>query len=322
MKYYSFAKLLGTYMPEKKATIGNCTILKSYDQYYLEDDRPAIPTRSKSFEFHSLEKGVKNYIFYPQQIISVRTFESEYLITTEIDMHSEYDALKIASERFSDVASALSLVAKNRVINTPNKKRIKRGDEIYDLEIIGIFIKKRKRLIRLKLPSPLVNGRNFFPKQFPKNFLAQAKKYLQFQDSVFQKGLVYFQRATAMKHSGVFNQLEIILNFVKCIELICWQVGESDRFGLSKTKFKELKTKKAIELGGKRIGVTQKAIQIAKNSWDTRNKGDVAHKDLYFNPYSRRSSNALINFDILESNASEFLRKYHKYRITNPVFNI
>ncbi len=56
MKYYIFAKFLGTYMPEKKATIGNCTILKSYDQYYLEDDRPAIPTRSKSFEFHQISK--------------------------------------------------------------------------------------------------------------------------------------------------------------------------------------------------------------------------------------------------------------------------
>ena len=190
MKYTIFAKFLGTYMPEKKAKIGSCIILKSYDQYHLEDDRPAIPTRSKSSEFHSLEKGVKNYIYYPQQIISVRTFESEYLITTEVDMQSEYDALKIANERFSDVASALSLIAKNKVINTPNKKRIKRGDEIYDFEIIGIFIKKDKHLIRLKLPSPLINGRNFFPKQFPKNFLTKAKKYLKFQDPVFQKGLV------------------------------------------------------------------------------------------------------------------------------------
>jgi len=260
-----------------------------------------------------LEKGVRNFISFPQQIISTRTFESEYLITTEVEMHGEYDALRIASERFSDVATTLSLVAKNKVINTANKKRIKRGDETYDFEILGIFIKKGKRLIRLKLPPPLISSRNFFPKPFPKNFLGRAKKYLQLQDSVFQKGLIYFQRATAMKHSGTFNHLEIVLNFVKCIELISSQVATV------KKKQKDLGMKKLIEVSGKEIGVVLKAIKGAKESWDARNKGDIAHEDLYFNPYSRRSSNAIINIDILESNTSEFLRKYHKYKANNSL---
>ena len=318
MQYRIIAKFLGTYLPEKKTKIGDCTIYKSHDQFYLDDDRPVIPVRSKGLEFHGLEKSVKNYIYYPQELISLRTFESEYLISTEVKMRSEYDALKIAGERFSDVASVLSLVAKNKVIIWPNKKRIKRGDEVYDFEIIGIFLKKGKQLVRLKLPAPLVNGRNFFPKPLPKGFLSKAKKYHDLRDGVYQKGLVYFQRATAMRYSGIFNQLEIILNFVKCIELICWQVGKSDRFSLSKKKFKELGTKKAIELAGKRIGVSQKAMKIAKDSWDARNKGDIAHQDLYFNPYSRKSTNTLINFDILEETASTFLRKYHDFIIKNP----
>ncbi len=116
-----------------------------------------------------------------------------------------------------------------------------------------------------------------------------------------------------MKYSGVFNELEIILNFIKCIELICWHVGEDDRFGLSKKKFKDLPTKKVVELAGKKIKVTNKTIKSAKELWDARNKGDIAHKNLYFNPYSRRSTNALINFLDLESNAAEFLRKYYEY---------
>lgn len=303
-------------MPTKKVWLGECTILKSYDQYRLDDDRPIIPVRSKGDEFHSLEHGVKNYIYYPQDFISVRTFESEYLITTEVETYNEYDALKTAAEKFSDVSSSLSLVAKNKTVRL-GKRRIKRGDEFYDFEIIGIFIKKNKQLVRLKLPGPLVSGRNLFPKQFPKGFLLKAKKYLSFNDPIFTKGLIYFQRATAMKYSGVFNELEIILNFVKCIELICWHVGEDDHFGLSKKKFKDLSTKKVIELTGKKIKVTSKTIKSAKKLWDARNKGDIAHKNLYFNSYSRRSTNALINYHDLESNAAEFLRKYYEYRMKN-----
>jgi hypothetical protein len=120
-----------------------------------------------------------------------------------------------------------------------------------------------------------------------------------------------------MKYSGVFNELEIILNFIKCIELICWYVGEDDRFGLSKKKFKDLPTKKVLELAGKKIKVTNKTIKSVEKLWDARNKGDIAHKNLYFNPYSRRSINAFINFSDLESNAAEFLRKYYEYRKNN-----
>lgn len=321
MKYYIYAKILGSYMPEKRARIGECTILKSYNQYHWDDDRPVIPIRSKDSEFHCLGQGVKNYIYYPQELISVRTFESEYLITTEVKTHSEYDALKTAVERFTDVSSSLSLVARNKTVKL-YKRRIKRGDEFYDFEIIGIFIKKNKQLMRLKLPDPPANGRNFFPKQFPKGFLSQAKKHLSFHDPIFKKGLIYFQRATAMRYSGVFNELEIILNFIKCTELICWHVGEDDRFGLSKKKFKDLPTKKVIEFAGKKIRATNKTIKSAKRFWDIRSKGDVAHKDLYFNPYSRRSTNALINYHELESSVAEFLRKYYEYRKGNSQFYI
>lgn len=115
----------------------------------------------------------------------------------------------------------------------------------------------------------------------------------------------------------MFNDLEIILNFVKCIELISWHVGEDDHFRLSKKKFKDLPTKKVIELAGKKLKVTAKTIKAAKNMWDARNRGDIAHKDLYFNPYSRRSTNAMINYHDLESGVAEYLRKYYEYRKNN-----
>ena len=324
MKYVVYAKLLGTYMPEKRASVGDCIIEKSYIQYEIDDDRPEIPVRSKSGEFHCLGQGVRNFISYPQEFIGVRTFESEYIITTEVEVYSAQDAVKKATDRFDDVTAALSLVAKNRMVKL-NTKRIKRGDEIYIFEIIGVFFKKNKHLIRLKLPKPAINGKNFFPKIFPRGFLSQSKKYLLFRDPVFKKGLIYFQRATDMTYSGLFSELEIILNFVKCIELISWYVGKDDHFGLNKKGFENLfskNNKKAIQLAGKKIGATAKMIKNAQKAWDVRNRGDIAHKDLHFNPYSRKSTNAFVNFFDLESSVGEFLVKYWKYRQKNPVYNI
>ncbi|MDD5696738.1 MAG: hypothetical protein PHO90_02060 [Candidatus Pacebacteria bacterium] len=307
-------------MPKKKAKINECIILKSHDQYSIDDDRPIIPIRSKIDEFHILGHGVKNYIQFPQELISVRTFESEYIIKTEINTYNEYEALRIANERFSDVATSFSLVAKNKTVKIKNK-RIKRDNEIYDFEIIGIFLKKNKELIRLKLPKPLISGRNFEPKEFPVGFLSQTKKYVLCRDAVFKKGLVYFQRATAMRHSGVFSDLEIILNFVKCIELICYHVGkELNRFGLTQKAYKKLATKKIIEYAGVKIGVTKRSINSTKRMWDIRSKADIAHQNLYFNPYSPKSTNAIINFNIIESNTAEFLRKYYKHREKNPCY--
>lgn len=315
MKYIVYAKFLGAYMPENKATINNCVILKNPNQYYLylDDDRPIIPVGSKNDEFHCIRQGIKNYIYYSQNLISTRTFESEYLITTEVESYDESNALKIAHERFSTTAIIFSLVAKNKTIKLGNK-RIKRKEEFYYFEIIGILIRREKQLIRVKLPKPSVGGHNFFPRKLPKDFLFKAKNYLKFNDQVFLKGLIYFQRATAMKESGVFSELEIILNFIKCIELICTSIGKDDYFGLSKKQFEKLYTKNIIVLAGKKIKIKNSIIKDAQNFWDIRNKRDIAHQDQYYNPYNLKSTNAMVNYWDLEATATEFLVKYYKYR--------
>jgi len=314
MKYVVIAKFLGSYLPNIQTSIGSCVIKKSYRGYDIDDDRPILPVRSKDSEYHCLEGGVRNYIYYPQKIISSRTFESEYLISTEIkDSNNYYDILRKATDLFTDVSIALSLVAKNKT-RSVGKKRIKKGDETYDFEIVGLFLKKNKELIRLKLPRPLVNGRNFFPEPFPKNFLSQAKKYLECKDYIFNKGLIYFQRSTTMRYSGVFNDLDVILNCVKCIELICIQVGKRENcFGLSKKQYEKLGTKEIINKAGNLLGVANENIKIAQEVWDLRNNNDVAHQSLHFNPYNRESTDVLCNLQRLEECVSVFLIKYYKY---------
>ncbi|MDD3191027.1 MAG: hypothetical protein PHI66_05065 [Candidatus Pacebacteria bacterium] len=313
MKYTILAKFIGSYMPENKIKIGECIIFKSYKQYDLEDNRTVVPIRSKSSEFHCLEKGVRNYIHYPQRMISTRTFESEYLIRTEVDSYSLWQALEEATNRFNDVSMALSLVAKNVVVKV-GAKRIKKARESYDFEISGAFIDEDKEKIRVKLPEPGINVVNFFPRKYPRGFVSKAKDYLSYNDPIFKKGMIYLQRASVMKYSGVFNELDIIINQVKLIEMVAKEIGEKEnRFGLNKKEYKKLGTKGVIEKAGSKIKIKRETIEKTRDMWDFRNKGDIAHQNLYYNFYSKNSSNFLINYDVLEKIACEFLTKYYEY---------
>ncbi len=317
IEYHVYAKFLGTYMPEKSVKIGDCIISK--ECIFFDDDRMTIPVRDKSSEFHLLKKGLQNFIVYPQEPVSVRTFESEYIIKTKIVSQSEYFAVREAKDIFFDISTALSIVAKNKEVQIRDRKR-KVDYETYDFEIVAIFVEKNNKLIRLKLPDVGVCCRNFFPKNFPQNFIEQANKYLEFEDSIFKKGLVYFQRATTMHHSGVFDELDIMLNFVKCIELICDTISTETKCNLtSNREFEKQKKKDGMkwiyQCVGEEIGVDQKFIDSIIEAWRNRNNNDVAHGHEYYNPVNKLSNIlALVNYEILEACTAEFLRKYYEYK--------
>lgn len=313
MKYFVYAKILGSYLPENKIKIGECTIKKNLFQ--SDDDRPTIPLRSKDLEFFNISKGIKNYIVHSQDLISTRTFESEYVIFTSVDTYNEYEALRISHERFKDVINILSLVAKNKLVKL-GEKRIRREDETYDFEIYALYIKVKRQLVRLKLPPYLTSIMSFFPRPFPRKFISKAKKYLSFNDAIFRKGLIYYQRATAMGILGTFSELEIILNCVKCIELICYYIAK-DELKLNDKKQKEMGEKEIIKKAGKILRVRTNIIKYAQELWETRCKDDVAHKVLHYNPYSKQSTNALISYSNAEAMAAEFLAKYYEYKIKN-----
>ena len=321
MKYQIYAKILGNFFSDKSIRIGACTIKKDYIQLSLDDDRPNIPVTDKNLEHHILGQTVRNYIFYPQSPISVRTFESEHIITTEINSRSDYDAMKIAYDRFTDVTNSLSLSMKSTV-RTLGKKRYRSIDDNYDFEIFALFRKQGKDLIRLKMPKPLINGHNYFPKTPPKNFITRARKYLNFKDPIFVKGLMYLNRANSMNDSGNFNGTDKALNLIKCIELVSRWVDKDNRFGLSKTDYDNLRAKEVFKLAGKLIKVTSKNITKAQKAWDLRNKGDLAHQHPGFNPYDKSSTHpvsGLVYYPDLESAASEYLIKYFQYRLKHPI---
>jgi hypothetical protein len=313
MKFYIYAKILGPYLPtDNKIKVGDCIIEKQKHAYFLEpEDRVDIPVKDEGMFEHNRQHGVNNFIQYPQKPVSSRNFQSEYSLSTEVNTNNLFNALQTATRKFDYLTANLSLVLKTKVKKVGNK-RIPREDEHYDYEIVATYIKTKGQFIRIKIPRPLVNGHNYFPTPVPKGFIAKTKKFMNNQDSVFYKGLMYIQEATKMKDTGSYNSLLRILCLIKCIELISKSLNISlKKWNIKKTKKIEITTKELFELAGKKIHVTSKSIKYAQKAWDARNKGDIAHASEY-------NQFAFINHSTLDTVANEYLLKYKKYLDENP----
>ncbi len=310
-KYIIYAKILGNFLPENIFIIGNCTIKKDLNATDTELDIPEIPVRMKSTEFHILEKGVRNFVIQPRNPISVRNFNSDYIITTEVSESNIYHALSEANDRFLDAVSALTLAIKNTTYRV-GKKRFRRSDQIYDFEIVSVYIRNGRKLERVKLPAPLSGGHNYFPKPPSAKFSAVARKYYNYQEPIFRKAMIYLQRSLMMRKYGLFGSIDVSLNLIKAIELIARNIDKTNHFGLNKSEYKNLKTKELFVLAGKLLKVRQKSITNAKKAWDERNKKDISHQTENYNPY-HRSSGDLIDWISLEESTADYLIKYYEY---------
>ena len=306
MKYFICAKIVGTFLPAKAVRIHDCKISKGYSSDHTPYDTPIIPVKDVGLSQHSISHGVLNFIHYPQRPLSVRTFESEYTISTEIDAHDVRRAQEEAILKFEEVIATLSFALKTTVRNT-GVKRLRRDDEHYDFEIVAAYIKQKKQFVRVKLPQPSTNGHNFFPKAPPKGFIAKTKKILDSHDSTFWKALLYLHKVDKLQDTGNFDELRVTLNFVKCIELI----SKSVILSRTNAQKKPLYMKERILLAGKKLGVTKKNILNAQQAWDARNDADIAHAKAH-------SWGAWPNFSQNQSASNEFLLKYYKYITKNP----
>lgn len=314
MKYYIYAKILGDFLPYgKPVKLNNCKIEKD-ETFFLLRDIPQIPVINPASIYHVVKQGVNGFIQYPQEPISVRYFESDYLISTVIDNEDNlYHVLQAAEERFTQTVATLSLILKSTVKKVPGRRLPRHG--YYDFETIGIFIKKRNglrgRLIRIKMPEPLISHHNFFPEPLSKSFLRKVRKTLSVKDSVFQKGLEYIIKASRMRYSGNSSNLEVVLNFVKCIELISASVDIPKIRDKKTKKLRNPYTKELFELAGRKLRVKQKNWKFAKQAWDARNVGDVAHQSLW------DWRDFPLSYASLDEAANDYLLKYLKW-VTKP----
>jgi len=306
MKYYIYAKILGTFLPTKSLTINDCKIKKGYPNEHKPYDRPEIPVRDDGMMHHTLSHGVTSFIYYPQKPLGLRTFESDYTLTTTINAYDISRAVESAKSKFEEVVAVLSLNLKTTVRKI-GSKRVKRDDENYDFEIVAAYIKHKKSYTRVKLPEPLVNGHNFFPVTPPKGFTNKAKKILDCKDPIFWKALLYIHKNTKLRDSGYFDELMVTLNFVKCIELITKTVITAEK----NAKGKNMYMKERMELAGKLLGVSKQKVKYAQEAWDVRNDSDIAHA-------KGHRSGKFPNFFYNQAAANEFLIKYYNYVITNP----
>lgn len=309
MRYIIQAKIVGEFMPAKSLKIGECCISKTFDFLHQPDDMPTIPVRMKDSEFHVLERGVRNFVHYPQRSIRVRAIESEYGIETTVDAASLYGAIEEANERFADVTGVLSLSVRSTVKAVGNRRIKRRGyGKYYDFEIVAAYLTAKGNRVRVKLPEPPLASSNFFPESPSKAFVARARKYLACQSGAFPKSMVYFRQASKERYSGNANAIETLLSFVKCIELIAKAIPVEQVIGAKSKKPRKLYTGKRIELIGKKLKVTKKYIGWAKQAWKDRSEQDLAHANSNHQP--RWLS---INYDQLDAAASEYLIRYWQY---------
>ncbi len=312
MKYLVYAKILGSFLPTKRKKIEDCVIEKHLNPYFLTNsNKPEIPIMDSEMYYFNIENKQRNFIQYPQKPVSTRNFQSEYSIKTEVETHTPSQAVEEAEKRFHRVIDCLSLAIKTTIRNI-NGKRFRRNDEHYDFEISNIYVKTKGQLLEMRLPRPLINGHNVCPKDFPKNFVAKTKKFLNNRDYVFFKALSYVSKSVRMKDTGNYDQLLWLLNLVKCIELISHSLNiKSTKINPKTNKKVDLTTKELFELAGKKLGVTKESIKYSKKAWDERNKSDVAHANENYTFIS-------INYSKVEGAANEFLIKYHTYLQLNP----
>ena len=99
MKYHIVAKVLGPYLP-KRLLINNCKIVKK--SFGDDLDYPNLPLRNIEIENWLIGRGTLNFIQYPQKPISLRYFQSEYLLTVDIKGYNPRFAVEKAIKKIEE----------------------------------------------------------------------------------------------------------------------------------------------------------------------------------------------------------------------------
>jgi len=273
MKYYILAKIVGPYLP-KKFTIGNIKIEESFFDEF--PDYPVLPIRDISSENHLIKKGVNYRIGFTREKINLRSFSSNYLLTVPIKEKDPRRAKKEAIIRIEQIIEALNIASFSKDRIRDGTILEKRANDFYHYEFLGIYMKQCGTLYRIKLPL-LASGVNFFPEDMEKEIKDEAKNILKCNDPIFIKLSKYLKRAKEFSYEH-FSEIEVFLNSIKCMELICNKFCPKGtkklRKNSKKTKmtFKE-RLKKTVKL----LNIDKKYQLNAEKAWDSRGKADFAH---------------------------------------------
>lgn len=287
MKYHILAKIVGLYLPDEYV-IGDISLKKEI--WTDLPNYPNLPIRNLSSDEHLISKGVECRIHYPQDKINLRSFSSSHLIRVIIEDRSLYWAKNRAIARIDHFVDALNLAlfSKERI---RGDKIIDRGiNDLYQYEVVGVYIETENGLQKLAPQFP-VSGMNVFPEVMEDDFKDVAKDILRCNNEVVMKALKYLKRAREFSFEH-FSEMEVLLNSVKCIELICMD------FYPDGAKGKKL-TKKGKEYEGKMsfrdrldgtldkpgivslLGIDTKYRDFADSAWKNRSGYDYAHATVH-----------------------------------------
>lgn len=288
MKYHILAKIVGPYLPDEYI-IGDISLKKEI--WRDLPDYPNLPVRDLSSDEHLISKGVECRIHYLKDKINLRSFSSSHLTRVVIEEKSLYRAKSKAIARldhFTDVLN-LALFSKEKMLGD---KVIERGiNDFYQYEVVGVYIETENGLQKLA-PQFAISGMNVFPEAMEDDLKDTVKDILRCNNAVVTKALKYLKRAREFSFEH-FSEMEVFLNSMKCIELICMTFYPNGTKGKKMIDGRERKIKMSFldRLDGTMdktgiveiLGIDKEYRDLAWKSWENRSKCDYAHASEYDN---------------------------------------
>jgi len=282
MKYHILAKIVGPYLP-KELSFGD--VFLKQEHFFDFPEYPNLPVRDESSDEHLIKKGVEYRIQYLKEKINLRSFSSGHLVRVIIEECSPYQAKEKALLRIEHLVESLNLAAFSKEKVRDGKILDRSINDLYQYELLGVYIEDSGILYKVKVPF-LTSGVNFFPEPMDGGLEEITKDMLTCNDSVVIKALKYLKRAKEFSYEH-FSELEVFLNSIKCIELICLAIYPkgTKRKKLIGNKEKMVEMSFLDKLDGtldkdgivKILSIEKKYRDFAKDAWDSRSNYDYAH---------------------------------------------
>lgn len=285
MRYHILSKIVGPYLPEE-LSFGDLSLRREF--CFDVPDYPTFPVMNLSSEEHLIKKGVECRIGFLSEKINLRSFSSSHLIRVITEAQSPYQAKQKALLRIEHLVESLTVASFGKEKIRVGKLRDRGINDFYQYEFLGVYVEDQGSLHRIKV-SFLTSGTNFFPELMEDDLKILTKNVLVCSSSVVIKSLKYLKRAREFSYEH-FSEMEVFLNSMKCIELICLSFYPK---GTKKTttKGRQIEMSFLDKLNGidDKKGVIEimeieaKYGNLAGVAWGVRNSYDYAHASEFDN---------------------------------------
>lgn len=284
MKYVVLAKIVGPYLSEN-FSFGGMSIIGKSDCPFSDPEKVVL--LDSSSDEHLIRKGIECRIRKGE--LGVYSVQSSHLAKIVIEASNPVEAQEQGLKKIQILTEYLSVTTSSKDKKTQEGFiRDKSINDFYYYDFMGVFIEIEGVLYKLQV-SRRTSGINFFPESMDEKFSKLAQDMLICNDHILRKLIDYLRKAKKFLLEEA--ELEVVLNSVKCIELICNCFYQKDKKyftnkkGERKTKsptFREKLDGFEGEIGKvegivKELEIEERFVDFAWRTWQTRSKYDFAH---------------------------------------------